>query len=112
MKINDKAKNAIQDLLFEIRLGLDDIEDQQKIRYSMFDTPSVSEKEIEVIKASEVSPVQLHTVVMNDDKIPNNVVELKNTLNHMFSKLGVNDLTEKQIEKIYTSVLDVANKDK
>ena len=36
MKINKKIKDQIQKVLFEFRLGLDDIEDQQKIRYSMF----------------------------------------------------------------------------
>ena len=122
MKINKKVKNKIQDLLFEFRLGTEDMEPQQHIRYSMFDTPvpdtpgnpdDVKEetKEIDIIKPSEISPIQLHSVAQNIDKVPDNVIELKNTINHIFSKLGNNEITQEQITKIYNTVLDVVGKD-
>lgn len=122
MKINKKVKNKIQDLLFEFRLGTEDMQPQQHIRYSMFNTPGpdtpgtpddVEEenKEIDIIKPSEISPIQLHSVVQNIDKVPSNVIELKNTLNHIFSKLGNNEITQKQIIKIYNTVLNVVDKD-
>ena len=121
MKINKKVKDKIQDLLFEFRLGTEDMQPQQHIRYSMFDTPVPDtpgnrddveeEEEIDIIKPSEISPVQLHSVVQNMDKVPDNVIELKNILNHIFSKLGNNEITQKQITKIYNTVLDVVGKD-
>lgn len=123
MKINKKVKDKIQDLLFEFRLGTEDMEPQQHIRYSMFNTPGpdtpgnpddVEEEgveEIDIIKPSEISPVQLHSVVQNINKVPDNVIELKNILNHIFSKLGNNEITQKQIAKIYNTVLDVVDKD-
>jgi hypothetical protein len=122
MKINKKVKNKIQDLLFEFRLGTEDMQPQQHIRYSMFDTPGpdtpgnsddVEEEseEIDIVKPSEISPIQLHSIVQNIDKVPSNVIELKNTLNHIFSKLGNNEITQKQITKIYNTVLDVVDKD-
>jgi len=122
MKINKKVKNKIQDLLFEFRLGTEDMQPQQHIRYSMFDTPvpdtpgnsdDVEEEseEIDIVKPSEISPIQLHSIVQNIDKVPSNVIELKNTLNHIFSKLGNNEITQKQITKIYNTVLDVVDKD-
>ena len=70
-----------------------------------------TEEEVDIIKPSEISPIQLHSVVQNIDKIPDNVVELKNILNHIFSKLGNNEITQKQITKIYNTVLDVVGKD-
>ena len=118
MKINKKVKDKIQDLLFEFRLGTEDMQPQQHIRYSMFntpgpDTPGNSEEveEIDIIKPSEISPIQLHSVVQNIDKIPDNVIELKNILNHILSKLGNNEITQEQITKIYNTVLDVVGKD-
>ena len=122
MKINKKVKNKIQDLLFEFRLGTEDMQPQQHIRYSMFDTPGpdtpgtpndVKEEpeEIDIIKPSEISPIQLHSVVQNIDKVPDNVIELKNIVNHIFSKLGNNEITQEQITKIYNTVLDVVGKD-
>jgi len=122
MKINKKVKNKIQDLLFEFRLGTEDMQPQQHIRYSMFNTPGpdtpgnsddVEEEseEIDIVKPSEISPRQLHSIVQNIDKVPSNVIELKNTLNHIFSKLGNNEITQKQITKIYNTVLDVVDKD-
>ena len=122
MKINKKVKDKIQDLLFEFRLGTEDMQPQQHIRYSMFDTPGpdtpgtpgeVEEEpeEIDVIKPSEISPIQLHSVVQKIDKVPDNVIELKNILNHIFSKLGNNEITQEQITKIYNTVLDVVGKD-
>tara|TARA_B100000035_G_scaffold308382_1_gene312953 strand:+ start:1039 stop:1407 length:369 start_codon:yes stop_codon:yes gene_type:complete len=122
MKINKKVKDKIQDLLFEFRLGTEDMQPQQHIRYSMFDTPvpdtpgnsndvKEDKEEIDVIKPSEISPVQLHSVVQSIDKIPGNVIELKNILNHIFSKLGNNEITQEQITKIYNAVLDVVGKD-
>ena len=122
MKINKKVKDKIQDLLFEFRLGTEDMQPQQHIRYSMFDTPvpdtpgnpddvEEEEEEIDIIKPSEISPVQLHSVVQSIDKVPSNVIELKNILNHIFSKLGNNEITQKQITKIYNTVLDVVDKD-
>ena len=122
MKINKKVKNKIQDLLFEFRLGTEDMEPQQHIRYSMFDTPvpntpgtsgdaDEENEEIDIVKPSEISPIQLHSVVQNIDKVPSNVIELKNTLNHIFSKLGNNEITQKQITKIYNTVLNVVGKD-
>lgn len=122
MKINKKVKNKIQDLLFEFRLGTEDMQPQQHIRYSMFNTPGpdtpgnsddVEEEseEIDIVKPSEISPIQLHSIVQNIDKVPSNVIELKNTLNHIFSKLGNNEITQKQITKIYNTVLDVVDKD-
>lgn len=112
MKVNDKAKQLVQNLLFEFRLGLDDIESQQKIRYGTFDTPGpMSEEQIEeekeedvLIRPDEISPVQLYTVKTNTDKIPDNVIELKNDINHMLSDIGNNELDRKQIEKIYLTV--------
>tara|TARA_Y200000002_G_C22610431_1_gene633565 strand:- start:279 stop:647 length:369 start_codon:yes stop_codon:yes gene_type:complete len=115
MKINKKVKDRIQDLLFEFRLGTEDMQPQQHIRYSMFDTPvpdtpgnsndeEDEEVEVDIIKPSEMSPVQLHTVVQSIEKIPDNVIELKNTLNHILSDLGNNDLSRKEIEKIYNIV--------
>ncbi len=111
MKINKNVKNKIQDLLFEFRLGTDDVEN---IRYGIHHgpgpdipgTPEDMPKEIEVdiIKPSEMSPVQLHTVVQSIEKVPDNVIELKNTLNHILSDLGNNDLSRKEIEKIYNTV--------
>jgi|TARA_B100001059_G_C17584548_1_gene451553 hypothetical protein len=122
MKINKKVKDKIQDLLFEFRLGTEDMQPQQHIRYSMFDTPGpdtpgtpgeVEEEpeEIDVIKPSEISPIQLHSVVQNIDKVPDNVIELKNIVNHIFSKLGNNEITQEQITKIYNTILDVVGKD-
>ena len=93
MKINKKVKDKVKDLLFEFRLGTEDMEPQQHIRYSMFNTPGPdipgnpddieeeTEEEIDVIKPSEISPIQLHSVVQNIDKVPDNVIELKNILN-------------------------------
>lgn len=113
MKVNDKAKQLLQNLLFEFRLGLDDIEDQQKIRYGIFNTPGpMSEEQIEkeeekednLIRPSEISPVQLYTVKANTNKIPDNLIELKNDINHMLSNLDNNELDRKQIEKIYLTV--------
>jgi len=122
MKINKKVKDKIQDLLFEFRLGTEDMQPQQHIRYSMFDTPGpdtpgtsgeVEEEPevIDVIKPSEISPIQLHSVVQNIDKVPDNVIELKNIVNHIFSKLGNNEITQEQITKIYNTILDVVGKD-
>ena len=123
MKINKKVKDKVKDLLFEFRLGTEDMEPQQHIRYSMFNTPGPdipgnpgdikeeTEEEIDVIKPSEISPIQLHSVVQNIDKVPDNVIELKNILNHIFSKLGNNEITQEQITKIYNTVLDVVDKD-
>lgn len=115
MKINKKIKDQIQKVLFEFRLGLDDIEDQQKIRYSMFNTPGpVKEKESkdeeDLIKPSEISPVQLYSVSKNPDKEPDNVIELKNTLNHLLSDLGNNEISKKDISKIYNLVIDIIKK--
>tara|TARA_B100000674_G_C37548093_1_gene781577 strand:+ start:266 stop:637 length:372 start_codon:yes stop_codon:yes gene_type:complete len=123
MKINKKVKDKIQDLLFEFRLGTEDMQPQQHIRYNMFDTPGPDtpgnpddveeeeEEEIDIIKPSEISPIQLHSVVQSIDKVPGNVIELKNILNHIFSKLGNNEITQEQITKIYNTVLDVVDKD-
>ena len=69
------------------------------------------EEEIDIIKPSEISPIQLHSVVQSIDKVPDNVIELKNILNHIFSKLGNNEITQEQITKIYNTVLDVVDKD-
>ncbi len=110
MKINNKVKDKVQEILFEFRLGLDDIEDQQKIRYSMFDTPGPVDGKEEIIKPSEISPVQLHAVSKNYDKEPDNVVELKNTINHMLSSLGKNEISRKEISKIYNLVSSIVNK--
>jgi hypothetical protein len=119
MKINKKVKDKIQDLLFEFRLGTEDMQPQQHIRYSMFDTPGPNtpgnsndeEVKVDIIKPSEISPMQLHSVAQNIDKVPDNVIELKNTINHIFSKLGNNEITQEQIAKIYNTVLDVVGKD-
>lgn len=111
MKINKNVKNKIQDLLFEFRLGTDDVEN---IRYGIHHGPGPNtpgnpedvpeEIEVDIIKPSEMSPVQLHTVVQSIEKVPDNVIELKNTLNHILSDLGNNDLSRKEIEKIYNTV--------
>ena len=111
MKINKNVKNKIQDLLFEFRLGTDDVEN---IRYGIYHGPgpdipgtpedAPEEIEVDIIKPSEMSPVQLHTVVQSIEKVPDNVIELKNTLNHILSDLGNNDLSRKEIEKIYNTV--------
>tara|TARA_B100001989_G_C24472541_1_gene430026 strand:+ start:258 stop:587 length:330 start_codon:yes stop_codon:yes gene_type:complete len=107
---NKKIKKDIQDFLFEFRLGLDDIQDQQKIRYSMFNTPGPN-PEKEILTPSDVSPAQIYTVASNLDKIPDNIHELRHSLNELLLNVGINDLSKKQIKKIYTDIVRIIEKD-
>lgn len=123
MKINKKVKDRIQELLFEFRLGTEDMAPGNHIKYGMYDRPGPDtpgsakmtgfnkEVEVDIIKPSEISPVQLHSVKQNIDKIPDNVIELKNTINHILSKIGNNEMSKADIVKIYNTLLDVVGED-
>ena len=122
MKINKKARNKIQELLFEFRLGTEDMAPGNHIKYGMYnrpgpDTPGSDEEVdktelvVDRIKPSEISPVQLYTVNQSIDKIPDNVIELKNTINHILSKSENKEFTKKDIVKIYNAVLEVVGED-
>lgn len=123
MKINKKVKDKIQELLFEFRLGTEDMAPGNHIKYGMYnrpgpDTPGSAEMTgfsiesgVDIIKPSEISPVQLHSVKQNIDKIPDNVIELKNTINHILSKIGNNEMSQENIVKIYDTLLDVVGED-
>lgn len=112
MSNNKQIKKNIQNFLFEFRLGLDDIQDQQKIHYSMFDTPGPNpKKEKDILTPSDVSPTQIYTTGTNLDKIPDNIHELRYSLNELLLNVGINDLSKKQIKKIYTTIVKIVEEE-